>query len=278
MEWKTYKTGGIKQKYVYRYLTLEKLVDFLETGELYLTRLDKFEDNLENISPYDINELKGRSGLTSKPKDANPGISDHHWEDLINNNRKELDVIREKLNRQQQHRFVSCWILNDVESFAMWDIYGKSGFAIRFDRIYLQKIIRESINIQAGDTKKIDLLVAGKVIYQNFDNMFSKEKESQIKYSVFRKHLSFNHESEFRIVGFIRTKLDRPGLRYRIPDLENLNFDIIANPRLNSFQFDQYKSILNKYSKEHQLKESTLKIWLEFRNTEYNIKTGHNTK
>jgi hypothetical protein len=51
MKWETYHTKEINQKYVYRYLTLEKLVDFLETGELYLTRLDKFEDNLENISP-----------------------------------------------------------------------------------------------------------------------------------------------------------------------------------------------------------------------------------
>lgn len=278
MNWDTYKTKGIRQKYVYRYLTLEKLVDFLETGELYLTRLDKFEDNLENISPYDINELKGRSGLTSKPQNANPQIPDHHWEQLIKNNREELEGIRKKLHWHQKHRFVSCWILNDVESFAMWDLYGKSGFAIRFNRNYLQKIIQESIGSQSGETNEIDLMVAGKVIYQNFDTMLFQEEESLMKYSVFRKHLSFNHESEYRIVGFMKTLLDRPGLRYRLPDLESLDFDIIANPRLNSFQFDQYKSILNKYSKKHQLTESALKIWLEFRNTEYKIKIGHSNK
>lgn len=269
MKWDTYHTDGIKQKYVYRYLTLEKLVDFLETGELFLARLDKFEDNLENISPYDINELKVRSGLTENPQDANSNIPDHQWAELIRKSRSGLVQIQKKLQIEQKHRFVSCWILNDVESFAMWDIYGKSGFAIRFERAYFQELIRTSRNNQQGTTNKIDLLVAGKVKYQNFDDMISKEKESLLKFSVFRKHLSFNHESEYRIVGFVKEILKTSGLRYKLPNLESLKFDIIANPRLDSFQFDKYKGILKKYSQKHPLTESELKIWLEFRNNKY---------
>ena len=141
MKWETYHTKGIQQKYVYRYLTLEKLIDFLETGELYLTRLDKFEDNLENIIPYDINELKVRSGLTEKPQNANPNIPEHHWDKLISDSRLALIRLQEKLKTEQKYRFVSCWILSDVESFAMWDIYGKAGFALRFERKYFQQLI-----------------------------------------------------------------------------------------------------------------------------------------
>lgn len=274
MKWETYKTDEIRQKFIYRYLTLEKLVDFLETGELYLTRLDKFEDNLENISPFDINELKFRSGLTEKPQDANPDIEDHHWEQLTRSNRLALINLQKKLKYEQQFRFVSCWILNDVESFAMWDIYGKSGFAIRFERKYFQQLIKDNIEKQIGSTAELDLLVAGKVIYQNFDDMLQKEEESKLKFSVFRKHLSFNHESEFRLVGFMKKILETNGLRFKLPEIKNLKFDIIANPRLDTFQFDKYKGILHRYTGEHKLTESELKIWLEFRKIDYE-KNGH---
>lgn len=270
MKWDTYNTKRIDQKYVYRYLTIEKLVDFLDSGELYLTRLDQFEDNLENISPFYINELRIRSKLLSKPRHPNPEIPEHHWDHLIQNNKTELSQIQKRLKQQQMLRYVSCWILSDVESFAMWDIYGKSGFVIRFEREYFQNLIRDSIELQTKQTSIIDLLVAGKVKYQDFNEMMTKEKESLLKFSAFRKHLSFAHESEYRIVGFTNEMtIDCPGLRYRLGDLDKLNFDIIANPRLNSFQFVKYKSILSKYSNNHPLKESSLKVWLEFRNIKY---------
>ncbi|WP_331811274.1 DUF2971 domain-containing protein [Winogradskyella poriferorum] len=269
MTWETYHTKGIKQKYVYRYVTIEKLIDFLETNSLFLSRLDKFEDNLENIEPYDINELKVRTQTLSKPEEANPEISETIWTQIIQNNKAELRAIQAKLTKQQKHRFVSCWILNDTESFAMWDIYGKAGFAIRFERKYFQKLIKDSISLQTEPTSKIDLVVAGIVQYQNFDKMLFKEQESSLKYSAFRKHQAFNHESEYRIIGFMKEILEIPGLKYKLPDINELEFELIANPRLDRFQFQKYSGIVSKYSEKHKLKESELKIWLDFRNTNY---------
>jgi len=269
MKWDTYHTKEIKEKYVYRYVTIEKLVDFLESNSIFLTRLDKFEDNLENIEPYDINELKVRSMTLKKPADANPEISDNRWNEIIQKNVSALKDLQERLDRKQKHRFVSCWILNDVESFAMWDIYGKAGFAIRFERVYFQKLIKESIKIQEKPTSDLDILVAGSVKYQNYDEMLFKEEESLIKFSAFRKHLSFKHESEYRIIGFMKEILDIPGLKLKLPEVKSLKFDIIANPRLDSFQFKQYESMISKYSQHHPLQESDLKRWLDFRNINY---------
>lgn len=269
MKWETYHTKEIKEKYVFRYLTIEKLVDFLETSSLFLSRLDKFEDNLENIEPYDINELKVRTHTLSKPENANPNISESQWANIIENNKKELREIQSKLTKRQKHRFVSCWILNDTESFAMWDIYGKAGFAIQFEREYFQKMIKDSILLQSNPTDKIDLLAAGKVKYQNFDEMLYKEKESLLKYSAFRKHQVFNHESEYRIIGFMNEILDISGLKFKLPNIESLDFNIIANPRLDDFQFQKYKGIISRYSSKHKLKESKLKMWLDFRNNNY---------
>ena len=47
MKWDTCHTQGIKLKYVYRYISFEKLIHFLETNSLFFSRMDKFEDNLE---------------------------------------------------------------------------------------------------------------------------------------------------------------------------------------------------------------------------------------
>lgn len=264
MNWDTYNTNHCTEKYLYRYVTIEKLIDFLSTNSIYLSRLDTFEDNLENIEPSDIITLK--SLYLNKPENANPEIPELTWDEWINDDRLRLKKLQKYLFERQRNRFVSCWILSDVESFGMWDTYGKSGFAIRFERKYFQNIIKNSRNIQLEPTNKIDLLAVGQVKYQNFDEMLFKEKESKIKYSVFRKHLSFKHESEYRVIGFTDKAENEIGLRYMLPNLEELDFEIFANPRLTSFQFIQYKNILGKYSKAHLLKESNLKYWLEFRN------------
>lgn len=263
MKWNTYHTKEITEKYVYRYLTIEKLIDFLDTNSIYLARLDTFEDCLENIEPYIINELKFL--YLEKPENANPEISDEVWEEKIIDGKTRFRKIQNNLNEKQKTRFVSCWILSDVESFGMWDTYGKSGFVIRFERQYFQNMIKMSTKLQSTPTNKIELLVAGGVNYQNFDEMLFSEKASLLKFSVFRKHLSFKHESEYRIVGFTNEAENEIGLRFKLPDIETLNFEIFANPRLSVFQFQQYKGIIAKYSNTHLLKESNLKMWLEFR-------------
>lgn len=267
MKWNTHHTKEITEKYVYRYLTIEKLIDFLDTNSIYLARLDTFEDNLENIEPYDINELKFLT--LSKPEDANPEISESLWEQMIEKSKRRLKEIQDYLVEKQKKRYVSCWILSDVESFGMWDTYGKSGFVIRFDRNYFQKMIRESIDLQTKPTNKIDLLVVGKVFYQDFEKMLLQEKESLLRFSAFRKHLSFKHESEYRIVEFTNEIENQTGLKFKLPEIESLDFEIFANPRLTSFQFLQYKKIIEKYLKSGKLKESELKNFLEFRNLKY---------
>ncbi|WP_026724930.1 DUF2971 domain-containing protein [Flavobacterium sasangense] len=267
MKWETHHTKEITEKYVYRYLTIEKLIDFLDTNSIYLARLDTFEDNLENIEPYDINQLKFLT--LSKPDDANPEMPESFWDEIIEKSKIRLQEVQNYLIEKQKKRFVSCWILSDVESFGMWDTYGKSGFVVRFNREYFQKIIRESIHLQTEPTNKIDLLVVGKVFYQDFEKMLLKEKESLLRFSAFRKHLSFKHESEYRIVGFTNENENETGLRFKLPEIESLDFEIFANPRLSSFQFQQYKKIIEKYLKAGKLKESELKNFLEFRNLKY---------
>ncbi len=271
MNWKTYKTEGLKQKYVYRYLTIEKLVDFLQTSSLYLSRADCFEDNLEFIDPFDIIELVGQVKLLkvlNNTSTLTENISKETIASKIHETRENLRQIKNSIKEQQQKIFVSCWILNDVESFAMWDIYGRSGFALKFEQEYFQSLIESSIQLQIEPTSKLEELVVGVVQYQNFDEMHNREKESRLKYSFFRKHLSFNHETEYRIVG-CGEDLNVFGLRFKLPEIGDIEFEIIANPRLNQFEFETYSGILSKYTTKHSLSESELKKWLNFRDIDF---------
>ncbi len=269
MNWDTFHTHEIDEKYVYRYFSFEKLIHFLTTGSLYLARLDQFEDNLEGISPYEINEIRYGLKAKDRPKNPNPGIPEFVRNGQVERARNSLNEIQRKLCVLQKKRFVSCWFLGNVESIGMWDLYASSGFAVRFDREYLQKIIKAGIKFPENIKTGIDLIVVGKVIYQNFDDMLTKEKQSLLKYSVFRKHHSFKHEEEYRLIGFYTDIVDYIGVEYKLGAIQDLEFEIFANPRMNALSFSTYSGIIRNYSEKHSLLASKLKIWLELRNMKF---------
>ncbi len=268
MKWELINPSeSIRERYVYRYLSLEKLIHFLSEESLYLTRLDKFDDHLEGISPFDVNELRIRQeGPTLSMLAKRQMI--YSWEALINENTRAISRIKRKVLRHQKTRFVSCWILGDVESIGMWDLYGNNGFALRFEVANFIRTIKASTEIQKGKSKKLNQVAVGKVVYKNFDEVLDKEEEQFLKYSVFRKHLAFRHENEFRVVGFQDNMRKDDGISFLLPKLDELSFDILAHPKMTTLQFKTYKDILSLYSKKHLLQESNLKIWLELRNQE----------
>lgn len=264
-------TNNIKEEFVYRYFSIEKFIDFLETNSIYLARLDTFEDSLENIDPYDILEI---SFLIQAIKDlesdnVNPELPQPK-ETYIKSEKSKLKKIQEDLIDKQKYRFASCWVLNNVESFAMWDMYAKNGIVIRFKRKYFEQIIEKSISSQEFKTDNSDYLVIGKVSYQDYNplKVFGKEDKMHIKYSAFRKHLSFKHEDEYRIVLFTEN-YKALGIKYKIPNIESLEIEVFASPRISNFQFNQFQNIINKYSNKVKLKESELKNFLDFKSLKF---------
>lgn len=189
-----------KGKYLYRYISFEKLIDFLETGELYLARQDTFEDCLESISPFDITELLITT-ITEIPEDGNP---DFDWKSFILKNQEIKENIKIKLINRQKRRFVSSWVINDTESFGMWDIYAQTGFMIRFEKNYFENLIETQSKNNQINLTGIDYIHVGKIKYQNFEKIPFKEKKSLLKSSDFRKHSAFKYESEYRIVGILK--------------------------------------------------------------------------
>lgn len=101
---------------IWRYIEFWKLQDLVQSGQLYLRRSDKLEDEHEGLPPSE-------------------------YERVLNLSRFDLNDIRERdhdigsLAQFRQSCYVNCWHLDKGETATMWARYGKDGVAIvsRYD-------------------------------------------------------------------------------------------------------------------------------------------------
>jgi hypothetical protein len=57
------------------------------------------------------------------------------------------------------------------------------------------------------------------------------------------------------------------GIRFKLADaIEDLNFDIIANPRMSPKDFNMYSKLVNKYNSKLMLRKSNLSRLMQFKN------------
>lgn len=97
---------------IWRYMDFSKFVWFLENNALYFSRLDKFADPYEGSLP-----LLNRNNM-----------SDEGYDPVANCAPTFADRV-EQLSRNSA--FVNCWHMNEHESAAMWQLYSRSGIAVR---------------------------------------------------------------------------------------------------------------------------------------------------
>ncbi len=97
---------------IWRFLTLEKFKDLIETGELYLRRSDKLEDEHEGLPPEEFARLT-------------LGLNRYDLNDIqrLNNDLGSTAQFRQAF-------YINCWHLFSEETVRMWAKYGKDGVAI----------------------------------------------------------------------------------------------------------------------------------------------------
>lgn len=104
--WKSYHTDHLTEKYLYRFLTLKYVENFLLTNKMWFARADGFKDKMECV----------------------------HVPELLE---KKLDL--EKIEKRSRRFLISCWHAANRESLALWDSYAscddeRKKVAIRFIR------------------------------------------------------------------------------------------------------------------------------------------------
>ncbi len=243
-------------------MDIHKFLDFLNTTELSLTRMDLFEDPLEGIP------LKT---LIQFSKDADRDLlTDHRLSEIIIN-QKLLEECSSELREQiklvttiQKSSYVSCWFCSDTESMAMWNLYSNpDSLAVRFKRNILIDLTRSAYNKTRLQNLTIRSGYCGMVEYQKFDsiNYHSNTDDFKVAKVVFRKEKSYEHENEFRIV--VRTqKTDSPPsqIRLNIESLNHLGIKFITHPKMKEWKKENIKRELERFDLGKKILDSKIKL------------------
>lgn len=162
---------------LWRYMSVGKFADLLQTRHLYFGRADNLGDQFEGGLPT-------------------PNLNREGWDnDLYQRS------IQQALLRQQQVTLVNCWHANRSESDALWQVYGgKEAVAIRTTVGRLKDSLRVCPHP----------VYIGMVHYIDYEStLISKDFE---RFSFMFKRNSFEHEREVRAVVRTLSPPPEPGL------------------------------------------------------------------
>jgi len=232
MKWNKYRVDNIKKEYLFKFLSEENINRFLDTGDIWFSRADRFGDKMECVRVSD---------LKRDPVDEN------------------------KIESRKKRTLISCWHLTDDESLAMWDTYSKTKLerkvcAIRFSVKHLNELIKStSPDFSAAKLKRN---VYGRIVYRNISS-FKDLDTKKVKYSAFRKEKAFQYESEYRYVTQLNGEFHAEGLNYKLGKPSGLSFNILINPLLSK---DDYSRLMSKFlngNHSSKVKESHLVNWVK---------------
>ena len=154
---------------VWRYMDFVGFVWMLKNSALWFSRADFFEDKWEGAYPEPTiaaNKSEGSAG-------------DLIWQGFVKN----AAMMRKTI-------FINSWYAKPYESAAMWQVYAGHG-----NSIAIRSTVGRLINSIAKDSSQIHL---GRVKYIDYKKDVIEGSNAFSPY--LRKRLSFEHESEVRLV------------------------------------------------------------------------------
>jgi|SRR5665647_260330 len=235
MEWKHYNTENIKSRYLFKFLSEKHLMMFLETGNIWFSRSDKFGDKMECVMIKDL--------------------------------QKPIPDFKEIEYRKRRH-LISCFHEGNKETLAFWDSYTKTDedrrkYALRLNRQDLVKLI-ESSSLEDSSIPIISNLVHGKVKYKNLIGAnITKLEGKKVKYPAFRKEYVFAYEKEYRFDIILQQESKIIGYNLKIGDTMDIDFSIFVNPLLENQDYISCLKKIRQSKFENKLKLSTLTKWLK---------------
>jgi hypothetical protein len=203
--------------YLWRYMNLKKFLSFIIDRNLFLNRLDNFQDMNEGISPsvMDIRRTLTQMEKAGAHKFENTRFKKDPEE--ISSNRYmgiptkyEHNPIMELLNtystdrakwdaEKQRFYYANCWFVSHdaVESAAMWSLYSDmNSVAVKIKYKDFKKIITHK-GVVTNHSEDIEEISMGLVCYEHPNG----ETTYPLPYC---KDISFRHENEFRLVAIVK--------------------------------------------------------------------------
>lgn len=156
---------------LWRYFPFERLLDLLQSEELFFTHLPAFSDGLEGSLTH-----RTREHLANWFKAQNNSNESSAWEEV------------KKYEENQAEFYASCWHMNECESYLMWKVYAERGIAVRttFERV------------QASFESFAGAITGGTVAYVDF--MRERTPVGNVFNLVMTKDIPYFDEREFRLL------------------------------------------------------------------------------
>ncbi|WP_080503515.1 DUF2971 domain-containing protein [Halococcus thailandensis] len=182
---------------IWRYMDYESLIWTLQTNQIHLHRSDCFDDSLEGSVPTALTEISDKNYgeiLADTPEDS----SDTDPEEMM---KAYAEGMREAT-------FLSCWHINEGESMAMWDLYGRSNKSVAIQSTVgkLSSAVKEP---NGGTTYIAPVLYADynaspddldRQSRESLETLFSRQRPPKMTDLYQLKEKSFSHEQELRII------------------------------------------------------------------------------
>lgn len=238
-----------KDALLWRYMDFPKFVSLLDSGELFFTRADQFEDRFECARGFyfhkdAIYDTKKMKELTFKAKGQlmKSGIDNPTYEEIDAELKKEMQGMIQKQQEKRKEYFVSCWHSNDFESEAMWNLY----ISAKNQGVAIQSTVERLC--YSLDNKDFEV---GKVNYISF-----KEPLDIDSIPVWYKRTAFQHEQEVRAI--IREAGVTSGGKPVAVDLDMLIEKVYISPSAPNWFASLVEHVLHNYGLNKKVEHSKL--------------------
>jgi len=255
----SYSIDELNGKFLWRYIDLYRLINLIQSQQLYFTRFDHFEDGVEGLTGCRGMKFFTQGQAITK-ENINKEIDEKTQDIIIAGDERRRKEYSELLGKIQQTQFASCWFMGDRESIAMWKLYStKGGVAIKFKaRQLTDTIIASAKSITNTD---FGIFYYGPVSYKNIWP-FDPEETLENKYNGLNKDKSYSFENEFRFVAVVSSDKKGTYSSFKLPIGQIYSFDleVIANPFMEHWQFESLKQLLRFYHFEDKLLKSKMDV------------------
>lgn len=170
----TYDLGGAEDLVIWRYMTIEKFKDLLQTRSMYFRRMDRF-----------IDEYEGHLNAHTKE------VLDKMFVNEFSNHEEMAQSLKVALKHIKEITFVNCWHIADKESEEMWKEYASptSGVVIKTTAKNLMASISET-DLGVLHMKKVEYI----------DTIDQQVDLSHLLRILNTKQRKFNYENELRTI------------------------------------------------------------------------------
>ncbi len=216
------------KKYLWKFYDLHKFIAFLQNREIFFSRLDSFEDEMEICSE----ELAYRIMMDYRIAES-PYKNESLSKDVFDEHQRRFLIQLHSLKPIQRLFSASCFYQSDKESLAMWKLYaGEQGIAIQFNSKEFNENVIENFNIHLSSEFQLS---GRKMRYVDLTTNSIYDENANIKaldntFFPFNKDQSYEHENEYRYVLYGKGVMEDSRSVGLPIDLDEKYFNFIVSP------------------------------------------------